>query len=378
MNYDVLIVGGGVIGLSLARELHGRRQRRIAVVDKGRVGREASFAAGGMLAASAENEVIDDFYRLCDESRRMFPRFAEELLDETGIDIELDTAGTLYTAFTEADSEHLAVRHARQTEAGIPAEKLSAAEARAAEPHLSPTIRESLYFPNDWQVENRKLLAALIRYAELADGIDLLESTAVDSVVVERDSALGIAGGGRRISAGTVVLATGAWTSLIKIGDVPVPLSVRPIRGQMISFAPAERLFGRVVYSPRGYIIPRADGRILAGATVEDVGFDTGLTPEAEEMLTRTAMEISPALGRTPIAEAWAGLRPLSDDALPILGAVPGLANLQVAAGHYRNGILLAPITARLLADSLSGERPVFLDIFGPERGPNRKLNANA
>ena len=143
MNYDVLIVGGGVIGLSLARELHGRRQRRIAVLDKGRVGREASFAAGGMLAASAENEVIDDFYRLCDESRRMFPRFAEELLDETGIDIELDTAGTLYTAFTEADSEHLAVRHARQTEAGIPAEKLSAAEARAADPAFALSKSEA-------------------------------------------------------------------------------------------------------------------------------------------------------------------------------------------------------------------------------------------
>jgi glycine oxidase len=377
-NYDTIIIGGGVIGLSLARELHCLGQRRIAVVERGRIGREASFAAAGMLAPNAENEVVDDFYRFCDESRAMFPQLAQELLAETGVDIELDRSGTLYAAFTEEDSEHLNLRFARQIEAVIPVEKLTAADSLNAEPYLAENVRESLYFPNDWQVENRKLLTALKQYASV-NGIELVEGTQVDSVIVEGSTVEGIAVGGRRFFAATTVLATGAWTSLIKIGDVPVPFLVKPIRGQMISFGPARRFFKRVIYSPRGYLVPRADGRILAGATVEDIGFDSTTTDDAVEGLRISAAEIAPCLADLKIAENWAGLRPFAKDGLPILGLVGGYDNLFVATAHYRNGILLAPVTAKLLAERIvNGMGSKYIGLFGPDRLIKKGLNANA
>src|SRR5687767_90675 len=179
-TFDILIIGAGVIGLSLARELHRRGLRRICMIERGSVGCKASYAAAGMLAPNAECEVIDDFYRFCDESRRSYPQLAEELLAETGIDIELDRSGTLYAAFSEADREHLALRYARQRAAGIPVEKLSAAESLNLEPCLAANVRECLYFPNDWQVENRRLLAALTKFA-LDNGITIIERRAVDS-----------------------------------------------------------------------------------------------------------------------------------------------------------------------------------------------------
>lgn len=377
-NYDVLIVGGGVIGLTLARELRRLGVRRIAVVERGRVGQEASFAAAGMLAPNAENEIVDDFYRFCDGSRSMFPEIAGELLAETAIDIELDRSGTVYAAFTEVDSEHLGMRYARQVEAGIPVEQWSAEEARKAEPCLAENVRESLYFPNDWQVENRKLLAALKAYAT-ANGIDLIEETPIHSPVVEGSKVSGVVTGARTLSAQATVLATGAWTSLIKIAGAAVPFGVKPVRGQMISYAPPDRMFSRVVYSHRGYLVPRADGRILAGATVEDVGFDDRVTPEAVDLLRRTAVEMAPCLDEVPIDDAWAGLRPLASDGLPVIGPMPGYDNLFVTTAHFRNGILLAPISAKILAERIvNASDSKYLDLFGIDRFFERGFNAKA
>ena len=192
------------------------------------------------------------------------PQLASELLAETGVDIELDTTGTIYASFSGEDSNHLAERYHRQTAAGIPVERLSAAETLAAEPCLSPGLREGLFFPNDWQVENRRLLAALKKWADAA-GIEFVENSPVRSLVLENDKIAGAVTGSRTISAGTTVLATGAWTSLIKIANAAIPVSVKPIKGQMISFAQGERKFRHVIYSPRGYLVPRADGRVWPG-----------------------------------------------------------------------------------------------------------------
>lgn len=377
-NLDILIIGGGVIGLSLARELHRFGGGRIAVVERGRLGREASFAAAGMLAPNAENEVIDDFYRFCDASRTMFPDFAEQLEAETGVDIELDKSGTLYAAFTEDDSDHLNLRFQRQRIAGIPVEKLSAGETLKAEPSLAASVRESLYFPNDWQVENRRMLAALDKYAAV-NGIDILEDAAVSSLTVDNGRISGALVGERQIFAGTTVLATGAWTSLIKIGGMPVPFEVNPVRGQMISFHPGGRLFEKVIYSPRGYLVPRVDGRILIGATVEDAGFDSGTTDEGVEGLKEAAFEIAPLLSDLKIADNWAGLRPFAADGLPVIGLIPGYENLLVATAHYRNGILLAPATAKILAEKIvKGVDSEYFGLYGPGRFFAKGYNANA
>ncbi len=373
-----MIIGGGVIGLSIARELVRSGVKKITVADRGPIGGEASFAAAGMLAPNAECWEIDDFYRLCDESRKMYPNFAAALRSETGIDVELDRSGTLFLAFSDEDSDHLSARFERQTAAGIPVQRLSRTDTLLVEPTLAPNVRESLYFPYDWQVENRKLLDALKTFAARNE-IRIITERLVDSLTVESGRVRGAESGPERFSADITILATGAWTSHIKIGDVPIPVSVKPVRGQMISFRLPERQLHRVIYSPRGYLVPRADGRILAGATVEDVGFDRGVTDGAVKGLTHSAIEMVPALGKFPISETWAGLRPFAADGLPVIGEIDGLNGLLIATAHYRNGILLAPLTARLLADRITnGRMSRYLQVFSPRRIIECGLNANA
>ena len=362
---QVLIIGGGVIGLSIARELSRLGVDRIRVVDKGRPGGEASYAAAGMLVPNAENEEVDHFYRFCDESRLTFPELAAELLDETGIDIELDRSGTLYAAFSNADLDHIEKRFEVQRSAGIPVSRLSAAETLELEPAISPRVLASLYFPNDWQVENRKLLLALIKYVRNS-GIEIIENFPVDSLIVEGGKVSGVVAGDRRLTANVTVLATGAWTSFIKVAGKALPFTVKPIRGQMISFKPVTRPFSHLIYSPRGYLVPRADGRILIGATVEDVGFDKETTADAFRQLSDAAVEIAPFLANEPVVEHWAGLRPFANGGRPIIGPVPGYDKMLIATAHYRNGILLAPLTAKVVAEFIvSGSHSRYFDHFG-------------
>jgi glycine oxidase len=245
------------------------------------------------------------------------------------------------------------------------------------EPFLSPDVRESLFFPEDWQVENRKLLLALQKYAA-ANGVEIRENTEIKRLLIENSQITGAETETEKFSAGTVVLATGAWTSLIKAENLPMP-PVKPVRGQMIAFHTAKRLFQKVIYSPRGYLVPRMDGRILAGATVEDAGFDKRVTAAGIEFLRENAFEIAPSLINLEIAEKWAGLRPFAADGLPVLGSFPQVENLFLATAHYRNGILLAPLTARILAEKIAGgEASDYLKVFSPQRfAPNglRSLN---
>jgi glycine oxidase len=364
---NVLIIGGGVIGLSIARSLRRLGISKITVLERGKSGQESSFAAAGMLAPNAETEEADEFTEFCAKSLSLYSDFAGELFDETGVDIELDKNGTLYLAFSENDSEEIRHRYKWQKRAGLQVELLTAQETRRAEPFVSPDVRESLFFPNDWQVENRRLLSALRRYAELND-IKIFENVEIANLIIENKKAVGAATETEKYFGETVVIATGAWTSLIKADGFALP-SVKPIRGQMMSFQTAKRLFNKVIYSPRGYIVPRADGRILVGATVEDVGFDKTLTDVGIEFLRETALEISPSLGNLEISEKWAGLRPASIDGLPILGATPEIGNAIIATAHYRNGILLAPITAKIIAEKIAANiESRYLEIFSSRR----------
>jgi glycine oxidase len=377
MKSEVIIIGGGVIGLATARELHKKGVGKIKILERGKIGKEASFAAAGMLAPQAETDAIDDFFHLCNDSNKLYPKFAEELLEETGVDIELDQAGTLYLAFDEFDVAEIRKRFEWQSKAGLKVEHLTAQEVRRAEPFVSPDVREGLFFPNDWQVENRKLLKALKEYAKI-NGIEILENTEIKNLLTEDGKAVGAETSDNKFLAEKVIIATGAWTSLIKTGEsFPALPLVKPIRGQMISFHTAKRLFTRVIYSPRGYIVPRKLGNILAGATVEDVGFEKEVTDRGVESVREGAMEISPSLAGLPIDDKWSGLRPVSLDGLPILGEVSQIEDLFIATAHYRNGILLAPLTAKILADKIAENRvSKYLDIFGLQRFQSEEKSA--
>jgi glycine oxidase len=345
----VVIVGGGVIGLSIARALALRDAGLVTVIEKGEFGREASWAAGGILAPQVEADSSDDFLKLACASRDLYPEFASALLKETGIDIELDTTVTLYVAFSNEEEAEFRRRYEWQRTEGLEIEWLTGHEARAIEPCISERVRCALRFPNDFQVENRRLVEALL-ISNGRLGVQLIGDREVRAVRVANDKVCGVEIGNEFLSAESVVVAAGAWSSSI---DPSAIVQVEPVRGQMLCFR-AEAGFARhVIYSSRGYLIPRRDGRLIAGSTSEHAGFDKSLTDAGVASIKTTAFEIAPGVASLPLVDSWSGLRPRSRDDLPILGFTPEIEGLCYATGHYRNGILLAPITGELIADAV-------------------------
>lgn len=370
---DALIIGGGVIGLVVARSLVRRGIKRVALIERAVPGAEASSAAAGMLAAQAEADEADAFLKLAIASRDLYTALAAELLEETGIDIELERTGTLYLGFTEEDEREMAARLEWQKRARLNVEELSIEEARRLEPGISPRVRCALKFPLDVQVENRRLVSALARSVERSE-VRLMTGTNVLSLIVERGRVTGVETSRGVINAPIVVVAAGAWVSLIqtKGSAAAAPsLRVEPVRGQMLCFQTESRPFRHVIYSPRGYVVPRMDGRLLAGSTTERAGFEKHVTGKGIHTIAGHALEIAPLVGGLPLLDAWAGLRPraLGADEWPVIGGCAETVGLYYATGHYRNGILLAPITGELLAEEITtGVRPHLLEPFTPER----------
>jgi len=365
---EVIIVGGGVIGLSIARELAHRGVSDIVLVDKGEPGKEASWAAGGILAPQVEADSADDFFKLATASRDLYPSFAQALHDETGIDVELDQRGTLYLGFNEDDEVELRERFDWQQRAGLRVEWLNSEDARRLEPNISPEVRCALRFPDDWQIENRKLVQALIAANERL-GVRLLPNCEVTALRVERDRVAGVEAASGTISAAVVIVCAGAWTSSLTISPASARIEIEPVRGQMLCFKPTTQLAQHVIYSSRGYLVPRRDGRLLAGSTSERVGFDRRVTEEGVNSIRSMASEIAPALKAARLIDSWAGFRPRAIDDLPVIGPDVEVGGLFYATGHYRNGILLTPITAKLLADCvMAGLNSALLASFSPHR----------
>jgi glycine oxidase len=366
---DAIIVGGGVVGLAIARELARKKMGRVVLIERGQLGAEASHAAGGMLAAQAECDAADAFLELACASRDLYPEFAAQLLEETGINIELERTGTLYLAFTEEDERETIHRYLWQSQAGLAVERLTVDEARELEPWVSPAASSALRFPLDWQVENRRLVVALATAAEKS-GAHLLTGTNVESLLIERGRITGVETSRGRVHAPVVIVACGAWASslMTEIADAP-GLRVEPVRGQMLCFDARPRRARHVIYSPRGYLVPRMDGRLLAGSTTEHAGFDKRVTVVGAHTILTHALEIAPGVAELPLIDSWSGLRPRVSDDLPVLGASGATRGLFYAVGHYRNGILLAPVTAELIAEEiLSGVTLPLMKPFTVER----------
>jgi glycine oxidase len=366
---DVVIIGGGVIGLTIARSLRQRGVRDVTLIERGQPGAEASWAAGGMLAPQLELDRQDQFFQFACASRDLYPEFASSLQEETGIDVELDTTGTLCLAFNHEGEEGLRRRYDWQRAEGLKVEWLSGEETRRAELHVSANTLCALRFPQDIQVENRRLLEALVR-ADEELAVQLLTHTSVNGLRIKDERVCGVETSAGFVAAPSVVMAAGAWASTIQSPDAKLPaIDIEPVRGQMLCFEARPQLLRHVIYSSRGYLVPRRDGRILAGSTSERVGFDKRVTDEGRSSIRSIAIEIAPAIADLNLADSWAGFRPRAPDDLPVLGPCAEAEGLFYATGHYRNGILLAPITGKVIADAIvDGAFPADLKAFSPNR----------
>jgi glycine oxidase len=347
---NVAVIGAGVIGLGIAWRL-AQRGARVAVFDKSAAGSGATHAAAGMLAAHLEAEPREEhLVALNRASQQLWPAFAADLEAASDMAVDLRTEGTLLLALTGDDQSRLKHVLAFQKSLGLPLEWLSTAEVRRREPHLTPTISGAIFSPQDHQVDNRAVAAAL-RVAALKAGVTLHENTEVERVVISDNRVTGIGIAGEIFPADIVVLAAGAWSRGIAGLPTAALPPVRPVKGQMLALRmdPQAPLLSHVVWAPGAYLVPRKDGRLLIGATVEEKGFDPNLTAGGQLALLEATWRALPAIEELPIHEMWVGFRPGSRDDAPIIGESP-VPGLIYATGHYRNGILLTPITAEAIA----------------------------
>jgi glycine oxidase len=363
----VVVVGGGIIGASIAWRLAQERME-VVVLDRVRLGHEASWAAAGMIAPQAEAQSPGVFFDLCLAARRVFEATVDRLETDSGIDPEYDPHGILYLALDDGERIELESRARWHREAGAFVHELSAAEACKLEPGISAETVFALHLPDNRRVDNRKLTQAYIAAAQTA-GAKFRENARVDSIVTAGGRATGLRlHDGSAVAADLVIIAAGSWSHYIR-GLETDGVVLHPVRGQMLCFEGRPRTLTAAVFSMRGYLVPRRDGRILAGSTMEVAGYNKIVTLGGMEKITRAAIAMVPALGDLPFREAWAGLRPAARDLLPVIGYSPSVANVIWSTGHYRSGILLSAITGEVVADLVAGRKPsIDLTPFSPAR----------
>ena len=337
--------------MSLAWRL-ARRGRSVELVDRGALGRGATWAAAGMLAPAAELGFEElDLYALGRESLRRWPAFARQLEAETGRSVGYRDDGTIVVADDRDSAAALRRLFQFQRQHGAPVEWWTGDAAADAEPLLSPRLPAAIWSPDDHQVDNRRLADALADAVRRA-GVAVREHAAVASVTPGAPPTAELATGAR-LEARVLVLAAGAWSAGLR-GLTPAP-PVRPVKGQMLSLRMTDALSLRhVVRGPDAYLVPKSDGRLVVGATSEEMGHDTVVTAGGLYRILEGAVEVVPGVEEMAVLETWSGLRPASRDHAPLLGASPH-AGVVYATGHYRHGVLLAPVTADLVADAVDG-----------------------
>lgn len=342
---DVAIVGGGIVGCACAYELV-KAGASVTLIEYGKAGMQATNAAAGMLAPYSESHAPDAMLHLGMRAMADYPGDIAALEAECGFSIELQQYGILRVAVDDDGASTLRRRHEWQRDRGITIEWLDGDACREVEPRLSMRVLAGLYSPAEASVNNQMLALALLRAAE-SRGARIRERTPVRRLR-SRSGRIAIDTGAERIDADVVVLAAGARSGQLA-ASAGIDLRVHPIRGQMIALGGMRPPISRIVWGARGYLVPRANGLVFAGATVEDVGFRRRTTIAGMRRLRAAARELVPQLGAAQVQFDWAGLRPGTADGLPIIGPVDG-TNLVAATGHYRNGILLGPVTGKVVA----------------------------
>lgn len=365
---DFLVVGGGVAGLSTAYYL-GRAGVSVTVLEAGEPG-QASGAAAGMLAPLAEAKEPGPTLDLALESLRRWPDFAEALR-EAGGQVEVQGPGMLRVARTDAEEAAHCECFEWQSTLGMPLHRLSGREARRLEPELGPDVQAAILSPQERQVEPRLLLDSL-RTACRRFGVEFV-SGRMDALDAVGRRVVGVQASGERLMFGQMILAGGAWSrALGETLGLSVP--VTPLRGQILALGPRLPVpAAHTIYAHGSYLVPRADGRIVAGATEEWAGFQADTDAGTVAALRAEAACLLPALADWPLHSAWAGLRPVSADGLPLLGRVPGWDNVSLATGYGRNGILLSPVAGFLLAEHLLHNRPLP-PAFDPARASSGEM----
>ena len=354
-NKRVIIVGGGIIGLGIGWQL-AKAGCAVSIYERDQAGRAASWAAAGMLAPHAEVHFEERaLLRLGVQSCRMYPEWVIELEADSQMSVGYRAEGTLIVGVDRDDARELEHLYESQQLLDLKVEWITGTEAREMEPLLSPKITAAIWSRDDHQVDNRAMVEALIRAYQRAGGI-LYENTPVEKIEVVNGKAEGIWVTGNLEEADVIVLAAGCWSSDIDGLPKAVQPPVRPVKGQMLALQMEEGIvLQKVIRAPRAkyptdvYLVPKDDGRLVIGATNEEMEFDTRLTAGGLFELLRGTWEAVPGIYDLPVIETWTGLRPGSRDNAPILGET-SVENLIMATGHYRNGILLTPVTAHEIA----------------------------
>jgi glycine oxidase len=363
---DVIVVGAGAIGASIAYQL-AKIGLMVTILERGPVGGGASGAAAGIIAAEHDPDLPESFAQLGVESARLFPALAEELRERSAIDIGLRRTPLITVAFDDAEARALRSRRAREATHGTMLAWVDPGSALDVEPALNPAVVGGIVSSDAHQVMPRALSRALAT-AAVNLGTTLRQGSNVDRLLVDGDRVVGIGLGTETVRASQVVIAGGAWTAAWS-SPLQRPIPVYPVRGQMVALRTAGTPLRSIVMSSGGYVLTKADGSTLVGTTLEDVGFDARPTAEGVGHLLSLAGRLAPRLADAAVDRVWAGLRPATPDGLPLIGRLPGWQGITLATGHFRHGILLAPITGELVADLVAERRPrLSLQAFDPGR----------
>ena len=363
----VAVIGGGVIGCLTACYLK-QRGCDVTVVERGETGRESSWAGAGILCPIHPWLYPDAFTHLIDASLALYPKFQSDIEAKTGISIEWKKSGLLIPFFDDDKTDHWQDAIDWSRKFGWKVEELTAADSLEREPTLSVHVTKSLLWPEVGQLRNPRLLAAIRVWMEQL-GVETVEHAEVTGVLREGDAAVGvICADGREIAADQVLLAGGSWSGELA-KEMGFELPVKPVKGQIVLLKGKPGLMHSIVKHDDVYFVPRDDGRILVGASMEFVGFEPGVTDAVVSNLMASMERIASGLKDLEVEQEWMGFRPGSPDGMPFLGPVASIPGLWVASGHYRNGVALAPITAELMSDWMMGGTPsVDLSAFAVSR----------
>ncbi len=349
-NADVIVIGAGIIGAHCAWRL-AQAGLRVSVFERSAPGSQASQAALGLLSYHADPEKTAAMQDLVLYSAALYPDLIDELAQFSGERVDYQPGGQLMIALSEKDLPGIELSHKLNKRKGVQVEKVTPQECRLLEPGLTPDLYGAVFFPEDAWVDNTALTMAIVQAAEKDGGV--IKRANVEAVEIRAGRAVGVHAGGELYRADWIILAAGSWSG--QIGGIP-PTPVKPIRGQAL--AVAGRAVRRAIMSAHSYLVPKGDSQTMIGATVEQVGFDDTNTLAGLQEVSAAGIEMAPRIGQSEFLGAWAGLRPATPDEMPMIGPYLQAPNLVAATGHFRNGILLAPVTAQLVRAVVTGENP--------------------